>query len=299
MYDWNDLRCFLAVARAGSTLAACKDLGVNQTTVARRISALEAALSVRLFERDPAGYRISEAGRALLPGAERMEREAEAVTKLAAQHKRQLTGIIRVTTSDILAGVVLTPALGDFAELYPDVQIHVLVDDRILDLTRGEADVALRAGAPSETELVGRRLVDANWGLYCSQTYAARRGVAGAHDLLESHAVLGFEGSLDRTPVAQWLNARAGEHAIVSRSNSLSNHVNLIRSGMGVGALPRVEGDRHSDLVLCHGNIDVPPQPIWLLWRPELGEMPRVRAFTDFLVARATALRGAFEGRSP
>src|SRR5258705_9235147 len=103
MHEWGDLKFFLATARSGSTLSAARELGVNQTTVARRIAALEAALSLRLFDRNPHGYRLSEAGSAILPQAERVAAETEALQRVAAQRGRQLSGVIRVTTVEDLA----------------------------------------------------------------------------------------------------------------------------------------------------------------------------------------------------
>src|SRR5262249_10944980 len=124
MYDWEDVKFFLATARRGSTLAAASELGVNQTTIARRIGALEAALSVRLFDRHQEGYRLSEAGAAVLTQAERIATEAEAFELLVTQRKRVLSGVIRVTSTQEFAEVVLTPWLAEFIEIHPDINVE-------------------------------------------------------------------------------------------------------------------------------------------------------------------------------
>src|SRR5258708_1826183 len=166
MYDWGDLRFFLAAARAGSTLGAARELRVNQTTVARRIAALEDALGARLFDRHQDGYRLSEAGTAILGQAEHVAAEAETLERLIAQRSRQLSGVIRVTTVEIIANMMLTPWLSEFMDLYPDIRVEVIVTDQRLDLSRGEADIAIRAGyMPTGSGVVVRKLADAPWAL--------------------------------------------------------------------------------------------------------------------------------------
>ena len=299
MFDWNDIRYFLAVVRGGSTLAASRSLAVNQTTVARRLAALEDALELRLFDRLPGGYLPSAAGLALLPVAEAMEREAEALARQAAHQKRHISGTIRVTTTDVLASVILMPALGAFAEVYPDVQVQTVIDDRPLDLLKGEADLAIRVGDPGqEDELVVRRLATAHWGLYCSEAYAQRRGVPADAAALGGHALLGFEGQLDRTAVAAWLRGQTAGAVIATRSNTLHTHLNAIRAGLGIGPLPRIEGDRHGDLRLCLPHVAGAEQALWLAMRPEVRGLKHARAFSDFLIARVAEMRPLFEGQS-
>ncbi|HYF09950.1 MAG TPA: LysR family transcriptional regulator, partial [Acetobacteraceae bacterium] len=144
--SWDDLRHFLAVARAGSTLGGARALGVNQTTCARRIAALEAAMGTTLFERRQAGYRLTETGRRVLALAERVEGEVAALMQAVQAERRVLSGTVRATTNESLANLVLTPFLRRFREAHPGVRVEVVIGDRKLDIARGEADVALRAG---------------------------------------------------------------------------------------------------------------------------------------------------------
>lgn len=299
MYDWGDLRVFLAVARSGSTLAAARVLRVNQTTAARRVAALEEALGVQLFERHPAGYRLTEVGETIRASAERVETEAETVRRLAAQHGRRLSGAIRVTTNESLANMLLTPCLAEFAELYPDIQVQVIVDDRKLDLSRGEADVAIRAGSrPTDPDLLVRKLMVASWSFYCSTRYAERRDVPASGEELNGHTLVGGEGGLAAAPAMIWMEAHTPDSVIASRSNSLTNLLVAIRAGIGVGPLPCVEGDQAPDLIRCF-----PPPPefdadVLLVTRGDMRDLPRVRAFNDFIAARAGALRHQLTGRA-
>lgn len=144
MFDWNDLKAFLAVARGGSTLAASKALAVNQTTVARRIESLEAALSLKLFERGQSGSRLTEAGRDLLAEGEKVERAALNFDSRAKAHQRGMAGSIRITCIEILANMAVTPAIGEFRRQHPEVQVDLMVTDQALDIEAGEADIAVR-----------------------------------------------------------------------------------------------------------------------------------------------------------
>ena len=226
-----------------------------------------------------------------------MERDAHALHQQAALQKRHVSGVIRVTTTDVLANMILMPALGDFARIHPDVQVQTVIDDRALDLLTGEADIAIRVGGPAtEQELVVRRLATAHWGVYCSDSYAARRGVPESEADMLQHPLRGFEGQLDRAPVGHWLRTHAGDAMFASRSNTLLTHLNAIRAGLGVGALPRIEGDRHADLTLCIPRIDAAEQSVWLALRPEVRALKHIRAFSDFLAARVAAMRPLFEG---
>lgn len=300
MYDWSDVRVFLAVARGGSTLAASRLLNVNQTTVARRVAALEEALGFTLFDRPQSGYRLTEVGELILGAAERMEAEAESLVRMAAQHGRKLSGVIRVTTNESLANTLLTPCLAEFADLYPDIQIQIFVDDRRLDISGGEADVAIRAGSrPSDPDLIVRKLCGASWAFYCSKGYAARRGLPDSAEALNGHALLGGEGVLSLAPAMIWMEANTPDSTIVSRSNSLTNLIVALKAGLGVGPLPCIEGDRAPELVRCYAPPPEFDSEVLLVTRSDLRDLPRMRAFTDFVSARTAQLRPLLEGRSP
>lgn len=298
-FDWNDIRCFLEVARLGSTLAASRAMKVHQTTVARRVDALEQALGLRLFDRSLAGYTLSQSGADLLAHAEAVESAASAFGRRAELAVRRRKQIVRITTSDVLANLIVTPALPGFAAAQPEVQVQTVIDDRRLDLARGEADLALRVGSPPEDgELIARKLADAAWGIYCSEAYAQRHGWPSGADELRDHALLGFEGALDEAPAGRWIRRHGADAVPAGQSNNLVNHLNAIKAGIGVGALPRIEGDRHADLKVCVPEMDGATQAIWLVMRPDAREDRAVRALADLVIERVTALRGAFAGRS-
>ncbi len=298
MFEWSDLRHFLAVARGGSTLAAAKLLAVNQTTVARRIAALEESLGEKLFERAAGGYRLTDVGSAMVPNAERVEAEIEAFARMVAQRSRRLSGVIRFTTNDVFADALLNPWLGDFNRRFPVVQLETIVTNEKLDLSRGEADIALRAG---RTPVIGdglvvRRLCTGKWGMYCSKAYAAEYGRPEAADELVKHSLVGGAGELASVEPEFFKHAKAAGAVVRSASSSLLNIASAIRSGLGVGPIPCMLGGLDPMMVQCF-LFDEADYDLVLITREEMRLLPHVKAFNDFIAARTSALRHIIEGR--
>ena len=285
MFDWNDLKAFLGVARGGSTLAAAKALGVNQTTVARRVESLEHALGLKLFERGQAGSRLTEAGRDLIAEAEKVEAAANAFANRAQAHGRGLAGAIKVTCTEVMANASVTPAIGKFRQLYPEVHIDLVISDHPLDIAAGEADLAIRSGhllPPSD--LVVRKLADYEFALYCSRDYAARRGLPASLAEIKDHDLIGGEATVGLLPGMDWMMAHAGGKAPSHTSNSMTNLVHAVRAGLGIAPLPCILADSHRRLLRCSEPFGDERFASWIVTRRELKDAPRVRAFIDFLV---------------
>jgi len=302
MFEWGDLRHFLAVARSGSTLSAGKILGVNQTTVARRIAALEEAIGEKLFDRTAGGYRLTEVGSAMVQNAERVESEVEGFSRMVAQRSRKLLGMIRVTTNDVLADCLLTPWLREFTQRFPVVQVETVITDRQLDLSRGEADIALRAvttrGAPTGDGVVVRRLATGKWGVYASRAYAAENGLPTSAEQLGDHPIIAGTGDLARFEPAFLAEAKTKGAVIRQASSSILNIAGAIRSGLGVGGIPCMLGELDPELQLCF-TFDEADYALLLITREEMRNLPHVRAFNDFIASRTSALRHMIEGRTP
>lgn len=171
VFDWNDLRHFLAVARTGSTNAAGKVLRVNQSTVQRRLAALEEAIGRKLFERHSAGYRLTTLGEDIRAQAEAVEAAVAALERRLAATNSSLAGAIRVTCAEGIASFLMTPLLEAFRLRHPGLRVDLLIADRYFDLAKGEADVAVRAGAAADETLVGRKIADSTWAVYASRAY--------------------------------------------------------------------------------------------------------------------------------
>lgn len=293
MYDWNDLRHFLAVARGGSTLAAARQLGVNQTTSARRLQALEEALGQRLFDRVQGGRVLTEAGRNLVVAAEAVEAAARSFEDQVAALQRGLTGALRVTCSETMAKVAVTPALVQFNQLYPDIEVEVIIADKFLDLVAGEADIAVRATSTTQWEagIVVRKLMDLSWALYCSPDYAERHGVPNGVDDLDGHILVGGTGELANVPWYKWLETHAFGAEVRSRSSTLTNLFHAVKSGLGVAPLPSYPSDFDDELVRCGPHVPGMEASVWLVAPERLRDHPRARAFMDFVSSFVAASR--------
>lgn len=298
MFDWDDLRHFLAVLRCGSTSAAAKALKVNQTTVARRVSNLEKQLGVQLFERRTDGYRATEPGLALLARVERIETETKAIADSAATWQRDARGTIRLTTTESLATDIVAPLLAALREQYPALTVELIADDARLDILNGEADVAIRVGATAEeASLVRRRLPNSAWAVFCSRDYAAKNGVPREVSQLNSHRIIGPAGKLMKTASLTWLTEVAPRAEIAVRCNSVPNLIAAVRAGLGVAPLPCLAATDGSGLVRC-----LPPEhdlisEIWLIYHESQRGSAPLRVLVDAIVRTFERERGRLEGR--
>jgi len=298
MIDWNDLRHFLAVAETGSTLAASRALGVNQSTVARRIAALEAELGLRLFDKTRSGYRPTGSGQVLLARALEVEAAVQGFCRSAAGQDAGLAGSLRLATAEGIAYGLISPILDAFHRHHPGLRVTLLLDDHPVDLGRGTADVAVRAGKPGDGTLVGRKLTNAAWAVYASRAYVAEFGAPVEPAELNAHRVIGFDGALGRIGAARWLDRVAPGAETVSRSNSILGHLLTVRSGYGIACLPVHIGDPEPDLLRVIGPLPELMGEFWLLTHPELREAAKVRAFFDFLTAEIRTYRPLLLGRT-
>jgi DNA-binding transcriptional LysR family regulator len=287
MLDWNDLRYFLAVADGGSTLAAGRSLRVSQTTVARRIAALEDALGLRLFEKRQAGYTLTAAGDELVERARQVAAAATGFADAAAAQARDTSGSVRITTQEIFAVSLLAPMLRELHERHPEILIELDDSQDFRDLGEGEADIALRSAyGDLGAGVVGRRLGDDDWTLYCSRSYAAEHGVPTTRAQLKKHAFIGGGGPKLWRAYSAWLHDLGLDDRIIMHHASAMGMMSAIRSGLGIAVLPCIIADVDPDLIQC-----IPPKAghgraMWLVTHERVRHTPRVRAVIDFLYER-------------
>lgn len=287
MIDWNDLKYFLCVADQGSTLAAGRALRVSQTTVARRIAALEQAIGVPLFDRRQAGYAITPAGEHLVERARQVETAADSFAESAAALMRDASGRVRITTQEIFAVTLLAPMLRELHELHPDILIELDDSQDMADLGEGEADIALRSVAtPEGAGIVGRRLATDDWTLYCSRDYAAAHGVPTTRAQLKKHAFIGGGGPKLWKAYSAWLHDLGLDDRIVMHHASATGMLSAIRSGLGIAVLPCAVADAEPDLIQCLPPRDDHQRAMWLLTHERVRHSPRVRIVIDFLYDR-------------
>jgi len=291
MADWEDIRTFLAVARAGTLAAAGRVLGVDYTTVGRRVRGLEKELGLTLFERVRDRYVLTEPAEGLREAAERMEDGAFALERRALGSDRTVSGVLRIATTDALAQVLVLPAIRAMHERHPDVRAQLLTGPARLDITRREADVAVRYVRPEAGELVSRRLVRVAAAFYASRDYLARRPVPPRGASLRGHDVVGIEEGL-----RGW-SQPLPETRDVLRTNSMSTLVLAVSLGIGLGALHCWMADPNPDLVRLWTEEPLEHDDVYLVLHQDVQRTGRVRAFVEALEQRAVEVAPRLEAR--
>jgi DNA-binding transcriptional LysR family regulator len=282
MLDWDDLRVFLSVARERTLSGAARKLRVDQSTVGRRLSALEATAGTRLFERTPAGYVLTAAAEAVLASVQQIEGEALAVERKLLGQDARVEGRVKVATSDSLATWFLMRHLPALHRAHPDIVIQLVTGNQPADLARREADISLRLTKPKQPNLIARRIGVGAWASYAAESYLATRGTPSARSHYAGHDVIGFDPELAGTIGAQWLSKHTARARVVLTTNSLTCHAQAVVAGLGLSPLPCVFGDREATLRRLSPGL-IGHHDIWLVVHPDLHESARVRAVLDFL----------------
>lgn len=297
MFDWNDLRYFLAVAEHGGSNAAARALGVDPSTVQRRLAELERRVGQALVQRLPSGYRLTELGERMMEPARRVGEAVAALEQQLDAERRDAVGTVRLTCPEpLMLRLTRSGLLERFHARHPGVRVEFVMSDRYLDLAQGDADVALRSGDTDDGALVGRKVGDSLWAVYASRTYIERHGAPARVDDLPQHAIAAFDDSMAGHRASLWLQRVAPKARVVARNDSVLGLVYAVKSGIGLAPLPTALGDAEPDLVRVLGPIDELTR-IWrLLTTPELRKTPRVAAFFDFIVSEIDAMRPILTG---
>ena len=295
MIDWNDLRYFLAVAKQGSTISAGKAMGLSQTTVHRRIDALESQLGIKLVARSSLGYRLTAYGEKLLPFAERIERNVQDLLKQVESETRDLSGVIRVTCPEpVMAKFLSSKFFDSFYAQYPNIRVELVTSDRYLSILKGEADIAFRSGDTDE-ELIGRKVADSCWAVYASHSYIERHGKPNTIEDLTKHPIVAFDEALSKHRLSTWLKEVAPNAVVAARANSVLGLVSAVKSGVGVGALPVGLGDEVIELRKLFGPVPELTRSWRLLTHPDLRDTPRIAAFFEYALSNIATLRKVLE----
>jgi DNA-binding transcriptional LysR family regulator len=289
--NWDDLRHVLAVARHGSLLRAAKALGVEHTTVGRRVAAAEAALGARLFARSPAGLVLTAEGERLIDALRDVEAAVAAVERRAAAERGELVGRVNVTAPETFGMAWLAPRLAVFAAENPGLEIALDPAGAVRDLSRSEAEVAVRYVPREADGLVVRRLCDIASALYAAPAWLAAHPVRGPADLAGKALLAGPPGDPERA----WLARLTGDATPTFMCDLSVALASAARAGAGIAVLPRFVGDVDPGLV----RVPMPDEPretLWLTVHRDLRDAPRVRAVMDLLVAAAVADRAVLCG---
>lgn len=280
--DWDDLRYVLTVARAGTLAAAARRLGVNQTTVARRIAAAEAALRTRLFERVDGALHLTKAGEAVVQRAAQVEHEMQAIEQGISGGDADMAGVVRLTAVPLVVNRLLIPALPRLRARYPRLRIDLIAEARNMSLSRHEADIALRLARPQDGGgVLTRRIATLGYAVY-----GPRKGNAARLPWI------GYEEGLSHLPQARWIASQMSEGdprpLLVSDAEAI---IHAIHAGLGKSLLPCFAADPDPDLRRLSGPEPVLTRELWLLVHREMRHQARIVAVVAWLAEAALALR--------
>jgi len=291
--NWDDLRIFLAVARSGQLLSAARALGVNHATVARRLSALEADLAVKLVDRRTTGSQLTPAGERLLATAERVEADMLGARAEIGGGDVALSGSVRIGAPDGFGVAFLAPRLGRLTEQHPDLTLQLVPAPRAVSLSRREADIAITVERPEHGRLVARKLVDYTLGLYASRDYLARAGTPTTPQDLASHALVGYVEDLVYSSALAYADEIDRSFRPRFEIASTLGQTEAVKAGAGIGILHAFIARREADLVPV-----LPERALrrsyWMVLHESVRELRRVRVAAEFIAGCVDEARDIF-----
>ena len=290
--DWDEFRLIKAIADARSLVGAAEALNLNHSTVFRRLAAIENDVGARLFERSRAGYQPTQAGEEMIALAGSMAESILEFERRVAGRDAKPTGELRVTAVDSVATGLLAPILARFRAANPGVQVELIIAEQTLNLSRRDADIAIRAANDPPESLVGRRICTIRWAAYCTPALANEFGGR----VVAAAPWVGF--STAPTRAKRWTDEKIGPRRQVCAVNSVLAMAALAASGLGATVLPCFVGDRQPGLIRAGGVIPDLDVDLWLLTHADLRHSGRVRAFIDFAAVELAGARDLLEGVS-
>lgn len=295
--DWDNLRFFLELSRAGKLTVAARRLGVDHTTVARRLQALEKSIGAQLLVREPAGYRLTEAGHGLLPQAEAMESACKVIEKRLAGAEDNLSGKVRIGATEGYGSTLLTSQLVELNQRHPHLGVDLLAVPRALQLSRHEADIVITLERPGRGPYLITRLTDYVLRLYASKDYLAERGPIRTRDDLREHVLVGYVDDLLYSKELQYLDEIGRPLHMALRCTSILAQQRAVAEGAGLAILPAFAAAEDSSLQpVLAGEIEF-VRTFWMLMPTELKDIARMRTTWDFLREKAEGSQDVLMGR--
>lgn len=280
--DWDNLRFFLELSRAGRLTTAARRMGVDHTTVSRRLQALEKSLGVALFIRDTSGYTLTEAGRSLLPQVELMEGASVQIEQALPNPGNSLSGQVRIGTTEGY-GTMLAGQLSELSHRHPHLHLDLLALPRAVHLSRHEADIVITLERPERGPFIITKLTDYVLRLYAGKEYLAQHGPINSRSDLEKHRFVSYVDDLVFSKDLLFLDEIAGSGSVGVRSTSVLAQQEAIAAGAGLGILPAFTADQDSRLQLIMPTQIRFIRTFWMLMPIELKDIARMRVTWDFL----------------
>jgi len=296
--NWSDLVYALALGRAETLSAAARELRVDHATVARRVARLEDELGASLFEKTPDGYRATHAGRVLLEAGRDVEDRLATMRLDLEQHTAPTSGPVRITALETFFSAVLEPRLPEFRDRYPDIELTLDDSATYRDLSRKEAEIAVRSPKPKQPNLVCRRAFRVGSALYASRDYVDRFGLPSPLSETAGHFVVRYATELDWVPEETWIDKNLRGFRVPARACSMQQSLDLVTAGVGIGFIECLSGDRDPNLVRVPGS-PVKSYTYWLVVHEEAYKAPRVQAVLGFLNELCREFEPRYRGRAP
>ncbi len=285
MYDWNDLRYFLELSRQGKLVRAAARLHVDHTTVSRRITALEKQLDVRLFDKSPNGYQLTDAGLRLLPLAEQIETRSNQLYQDIAGKDARLGGTVRVATPEALGSQVIARHVAGFRREHPDIEIELVAETRRMSLSKREADIAISFSRPESGRLIAWKLCDYRLRLYASRDYLAAQAPITVIEDLAGHDFVSYIDDLIEMPELRFFDNTIKNAHVVFRSTNVSAQFNAILNGIGLGLVHCFMTQQEERLQMVLPQQISVERTYWLLVHEDLRHVARVDAVCKFLTS--------------
>ena len=296
MYDWNDLRYFLELSRQGKLVRAATRLHVDHTTVSRRITTLEKQLDVRLFDKSPRGYQLTDAGLRLLPLAEEIEARSHRLYQDIAGKDARLSGTVRVSAPEALGSQVIAPRIAEFRRAHPDIEIELIAETRRMSLSKREADIAINLARPESGRLIAWKLCDYRLKLYAARDYLNTHAPIDSVEDLSAHAFVSYIDDLIEMPELRFFEATIRNAHVVFRSTNVSAQFNAILQGTGLGLVHCFMAQNQPRLQMILPEQISVERSYWLLVHEDLRHVARVDAVCGFLTRILRENRGLMMG---
>ena len=282
--NWDGLRYFIAAAEGGSLTAAAKAVGSNQPTVGRYIDALEAELGSKLFQRSVKGLALTEEGIELLAHCREIQSLIVKIERTVCA-EATVSGTVRLALPEGLCLEVLTPQLPQLYRDYPEIRVILNVSSSTANLTRGEADIAVRLFRPTESNLVARQLGTMSMGLYASRSYIDTFGCPSQPEDLVQHRLIGYGEQLATLEENRWLLEHASPTSPVLCSDSTATRLKATLAGVGISVQPHLFKHSNPELIPLLEDITLAGHEMWLVYHKDLRQVARVRAVVNFIAS--------------
>lgn len=294
--EWGDFKIVLALAKEGSVAGAARALGVDGSTISRRLAVLEKAVGATLLLRGGRKFSLTTEGKSAVAAAQAIETAVSSAKSAIRTAKKGVEGVVKFSLASSVVPVLM-PLLTEMAVKYPLLTLEMQADNRKVDLAKGEADIALRMARPTEPDLIARRAVVMGWGVYAAKDYAAKYGLPASPYELSNHRLVHYIEELHVQPAIRWIEDFRQPSAPIARVNSTDMAVNVIATGKSIGVVPCFEVENRDELIRVFPEL-VALSPGWIVYHETARNTARVRVVVDALVEFLEARADFFAGRT-